>query len=782
MINVSDNVFVLNTKDTTYVFGILPTGQPEHLYYGRKITVGDASGLREKHVFQPGNSVVYDSEHDNYTLEDVCLEMSSYGKGDIREPFVKLVYEDGSFSSDFIYDSYEITDGKPALESLPSSYDVSDGANHLILRLKECGSGLVMELHYHVFEECNVITRYTKLINNTDAAVRIDKMMSCQIDMPDAGYDFVTFDGAWAREMQISNVPVSHSRLVNSSYTGTSSSRANPFVMLARPQTTETAGECYGFNLVYSGNHYESVQAGAYGKMRFMSGINPENFAWTLEPGEEFETPEAVMTYSYEGYNGLSGHMHDFVREHIVRGKWKNKVRPVLLNSWEACYFNINEHKLLNLARKAADMGIELFVMDDGWFGKRNDDKSSLGDWRVNKDKLPGGVDGLCRKINDMGMDFGIWVEPEMVSVDSDLYRAHPDWTMDIPGRSHSEGRNQRILDLTRKDVQDYIIEEMSMLFASANIKYVKWDMNRIVTDYFSKELPVGKQMETGHRYIIGLYSCMRILTEKFQDILFEGCAAGGNRFDLGILCYFPQIWASDNTDALCRAMIQNGYSYGYPLSVISSHVSGCPNHQTLRITPLETRFNVASFGICGYECNLSDMKKEELDAIKAQIEIYKKWRDVLQFGRFYRTRNFADNSPVQEWTCVSPDKKRAIGFIMQKLAKPNTQFAYYRACGLLPDCRYHFCNRELKYNIKNFGDLINTVSPVHIKPDSFLHNAAAHFIKMDGEKEDVYMYGDAIMYAGVRLSPAYGGTGYNSEVRFFPDFASRIYFMESEE
>lgn len=782
MINVSDNVFVLNTKDTTYVFGILPTGQPEHLYYGRKITVGDASGLREKHVFQPGNSVVYDSEHDNYTLEDVCLEMSSYGKGDIREPFVKLVYEDGSFSSDFIYDSYEITDGKPALESLPSSYDVSDGANHLILRLKECGSGLVMELHYHVFEECNVITRYTKLINNTDAAVRIDKMMSCQIDMPDAGYDFVTFDGAWAREMQISNVPVSHSRLVNSSYTGTSSSRANPFVMLARPQTTETAGECYGFNLVYSGNHYESVQAGAYGKMRFMSGINPENFAWTLEPGEEFETPEAVMTYSYEGYNGLSGHMHDFVREHIVRGKWKNKVRPVLLNSWEACYFNINEHKLLNLARKAADMGIELFVMDDGWFGKRNDDKSSLGDWRVNKDKLPGGVDGLCRKINDMGMDFGIWVEPEMVSVDSDLYRAHPDWTMDIPGRSHSEGRNQRILDLTRKDVQDYIIEEMSMLFASANIKYVKWDMNRIVTDYFSKELPVGKQMETGHRYIIGLYSCMRILTEKFQDILFEGCAAGGNRFDLGILCYFPQIWASDNTDALCRAMIQNGYSYGYPLSVISSHVSGCPNHQTLRITPLETRFNVASFGICGYECNLSDMKKEELDAIKAQIEIYKKWRDVLQFGRFYRTRNFADNSPVQEWTCVSPDKKRAIGFIMQKLAKPNTQFAYYRACGLLPDCRYHFCNRELKYNIKNFGDLINTVSPVHIKPDSFLHNAAAHFIKMDGEKEDVYMYGDALMYAGVRLSPAYSGTGYNSEVRFFPDFASRIYFMESEE
>lgn len=782
MINVSDNIFVLNTKDTTYVFGILPTGQPEHLYYGRKITVADASGLREKHVFQPGNSVVYDSEHDNYTLEDVCLEMSSYGKGDIREPFVKLVYEDGSFSSDFIYDSYEITCGKPVLESLPSSYDMSDGANHLILRLRESGSGLVMELHYHVFEECNVITRYTKLINNTGAAVRIDKIMSCQLDMQDSGYDFVTFNGAWAREMQIGKVPVSHSRLVNSSYTGTSSSRANPFVMLACTQTAETAGECYGFNLIYSGNHYESVQAGAYGKMRFVSGINPENFAWTLEPGEEFETPEAVMAYSYEGYNGLSECMHDFVREHIVRGKWKNKVRPVLLNSWEACYFDINERKLLNLARKAADMGIELFVMDDGWFGKRNDDKSSLGDWQVNKDKLPGGVDGLCSKINDMGMDFGIWVEPEMVSVDSDLYRAHPDWAMDIPGRSHSEGRNQRLLDLTRKDVQNYIVEEMSRLFASANIKYVKWDMNRIVTDYFSKELPADKQKETGHRYIIGLYRCMRILTEKFQDILFEGCAAGGNRFDLGILCYFPQIWASDNTDALCRAEIQSGYSYGYPLSVMSSHVSGCPNHQTLRVTPLETRFNVASFGIYGYECNLSDMKKEELDAIRAQIEIYKKWRDVLQFGRFYRTRNFADDSPVQEWTCVSPDKKRAIGFIMQKLAKPNTQFAYYRACGLAPDCRYHFYNRELKYNIKNFGDLINTVSPVHIKPDSFLHNAAAHFIKMDGEKEDLYMYGDALMYAGVKLSPAFGGTGYNSEVRFFPDFASRIYFMESEE
>ena len=486
------------------------------------------------------------------------------------------------------------------------------------------------------------------------------------------------------------------------------------------------------------------------------------------------------MTYSHEGFNGMSQHMHTFVREHIVRGQWKHKVRPVLLNSWEAAYFDINERKLLQLAKAGRDVGIELFVVDDGWFGTRDDDTQSLGEWEVNEKKLPNGIAGLCDKIKKLGMDFGIWVEPEMVNVKSKLYEAHPDWVLDIPGKPHSEGRNQRILDLTKEAVQEYIIDSMTRLFSGADISYVKWDMNRTFTDYFSNGLPANRQGEVAHRYVMGLYRCMKELTTRFPHILFEGCASGGNRFDLGILCYFPQIWASDDTDAVCRAEIQTGYSYGYPMSVVSAHVSGCPNHQTLRTTPLETRFAVASFGVCGYECNLCDLKKEEIDAVKVQIALYKQWREVLQTGAFYRGRSFTDaTTGITEWTCVSKDKSKAVGMIMQKMVAPNTQYEYYKAKGLDPEKQYHFYNRELKYNVKEFGDLVNTVSPIHIKQDSLAHNLVARFVKMEGESEDYVIYGDALMYGGVKLKQSFGGTGYNEEVRYFQDFGSRMYFME---
>lgn len=563
--------------------------------------------------------------------------------------------------------------------------------------------------------------------------------------------------------------------------------------MLAETGTNEDSGACYGINLIYSGNHYEAMEVSGYGETRFVAGINPQSFSWQLEPGATFEAPEAVMVYSPLGYNGMSQCMHRFVREHIVRGTWKKKTRPVLLNSWEASYFDINERKLLALAKAGKEAGIELFVMDDGWFGERNDDKHSLGDWDVNPKKLPGGLSGICEKVKALGLSFGIWVEPEMVNVDSRLYERHPDWTIEIPGHAHSEGRNQRILDLTQTSVQDFIIAKMSEVFSSADISYVKWDMNRTFTDYYSRALPAGRQGEVAHRYVMGLYRCMKELTERFPEILFEGCSAGGNRFDLGILSYFPQIWASDDTDALCRAEIQNGYSYGYPMSVVSAHVSSCPNHQTLRVTPLETRFHVAAFGLCGYECNLGDMKEEERAAVKAQIALYKEWRDVLQWGSFYRGRSFYDGKGdasclmqlpgnQMEWTCVSADQTRAVGMLMQKLAVPNTQFHYYKPKGLAPEYRYHFYNRALKYNVKEFGDLVNTIAPVHIRQDSLVHNVVAKFVKLDGETEDYYAFGDALMYGGVRLKQAFGGTGYNGEVRHFPDFASRMYFMESVE
>ncbi|MBD5495932.1 MAG: alpha-galactosidase [Lachnospiraceae bacterium] len=795
MIREINNCFILETKNTTYCFRVIEMGHLEHLYYGRRITLveeNNAEALSEKHAFMPGNTNAYSNACSKFSLEDIRLEMSSYGKGDIREPFIEVVHEDGSYTSDFLFDKAEITKGKEEYSTLPGSYDESGEVEHLCITLKDRQYNLTLELHYYVYEECDVITRSAKFINESGVAVKLIRMMSMQLDFDMSGFVFTTFNGSWAREMKRTDVKVPSGKHVNASYTGTSSNRANPFVMLSREGTTEDFGDCYGFNLIYSGNHYEAVEVNGYGKTRIVTGINPQSFTFVIEAGEGFEAPEAVMSYSHEGYNGMSGHMHKFVREHIVRGEWKNKIRPVLLNSWEAAYFNINEKKLLNLAKAGKDVGIELFVMDDGWFGTRDDDTQALGDWEVNRNKLPDGLDGLAKKVKALGLDFGIWVEPEMVNVNSRLYEKHPDWVLQIPDKPHSEGRNQRILDLTRKEVQDYIIEEMSRVFSSAEISYVKWDMNRTFTDYFSCSLPAERQGEVAHRYVMGLYRCMKELTERFPKILFEGCAAGGNRFDLGILCYFPQIWASDDTDALCRAEIQTGYSYGYPMSVVSAHVSACPNHQTLRTTPLETRFNVAAFGVCGYECNFCDMKKEELEAVRAQIKIYKEWREVLQTGSFYRGRTFADSAHgtssvlsqsegnVTEWTCVSQDKQKAVGFLFQKLVTPNTQFEYYRAKGLAPDLQYHFYNRALKYNVKEFGDLVNTVSPIHIKQDSLVHNVVAKFVKMNGETEDCYAYGDALMYGGVKLRQSFGGTGYNDEVRYFPDFASRIYFMEA--
>jgi alpha-galactosidase len=791
MITSENGVFTLNTDNTTYAFRVMESGHLEHLYYGRRVHASE-SVMMEKHAFAPGNTVTYSKDFASFSLEDVCLEMSGWGKGDIREPFVEVVHGDGSRTSDFLFEKAEISDEKPEFETLPGSFAKNGEVERLVIYLKDKNYNLAMELHYCVYADCDVITRSAKLVNEGSDSVRVERLMSMQLDLPDADYVLSTFNGAWTREMCRSRISLSAGKHVNESCTGTSSNRANPFIMLGRPDTGEDFGECMGFNLIYSGNHYEAVQTSSYGKLRVVSGINPSSFSYKLSSGSAFEAPEAVFTYSYDGYNTMSHHLHKFIREHIVRTRWAGKARPVLLNSWEAAYFNINENKLLKLAKAGKDVGIELFVMDDGWFGERNDDTSSLGDWTANAKKLPNGIKGIADKIKALGMSFGIWVEPEMVNVESALYRQHPDWTLEIPGKPHSEGRNQRVLDLGKTEVQDYIIRTMVNVFASADISYVKWDMNRIFSDCYSQGIAAENQGEVAHRYICGLYRCMNELTRRFPNILFEGCASGGNRFDLGILCYFPQIWASDDTDGLCRAQIQYNYSYGYPQECIASHVSGAPNHQTLRSVPLESRFAVASFGSLGYECNLCDLGKEELAAIKTQIELYKNWRDVFQKGSFYRTNSFEDNQANSsvlrdgkgnqlQWCVVSQDKRKAVGMMMQKLAVPNTQFGCFKAKGLDENYRYHFYNRKLKYNIKEFGELVNTASPIHIRQGSVLHEVAAKFIKMNGEDEDYTAYGDTLMYAGVKLKSAFGATGYNDEVRFYQDFGARMYFMEAE-
>ena len=791
-------LFILDTVHTTYAMKVLDTGHIEHLYYGRKIHLDDEDGLTEQHEFAPANTVVYSSEAGNFSLEDMRLEMSSYGKGDVREAFIELVNSDGSMTSDFLFDAFGKSNGRDGgTEGLPSSY--GEDAEVLTITLKDKDNSLKLELIYCVYSDTDVITRSARLINEGEGDIRIKKIMSCQVDFDPDNYVFTTFTGAWAREMKKTDMSVSSARLVNSSFTGSSSNRANPFVMLSRRGCTEDYGEVYGFNLVYSGNHYESVEKSSLGKVRFLNGINPTAFEWKLSKGESFLTPESVMTYSSMGYNGMSGQMHDFVSKHILRGPWKDRLRPVLLNSWEASYFKISESKLLRLARKAKSVGIELFVMDDGWFGERNDDSCSLGDWYPNKKKLSRGVKGICDKVRKLGLEFGIWVEPEMVNRNSELYRAHPEWAMEIPGKAHSEGRNQMLLDLANVEVQDYLIKAMSDVFSSADISYVKWDMNRNFSDIFSKSLPADRQGETAHRYILGLYRVMRELTAKFPQILFEGCASGGNRFDLGILSFFPQIWASDDTDAVCRSEIQTGYSYGYPMRTVTAHVSDCPNHQTLRRTPIETRFNVASFGVLGYECNLCDMSKEDLEAIKAQIAMYKQWREVMQFGRFYRTSSMTDSRscdgddfgaagysaleplPGNEisWTVVSPDRSKAVSMTMQILTHPNAQWCVLKPLGLDPDVKYHLEGRDMKFDLREFGGLVNYVAPVHVKQDGFLHKLIAKFYKMNSEKESHDMYGDAMMYAGVHLRSAFASGGYNENMRYYPDYGSRIYTIE---
>ena len=779
MIRQLGKVFVLDTAHTTYCFRVLETGQLEHLYYGSYIRIGseqEAEALFEKHAFAPGNSILYDQQHPQYSMEDMRLEMSGYGKGDIREPFVEVIHADGSATQDFVYDHTKICEGKAPLKTLPSSYGEQGQVDELVVTLIDHSYAIELELHYYVFLNYDIISRSAKLINKSEETVRLTRLLSMQLDLETDDWVLSTFNGGWAREMKRYDIPIRIGKHVNASYCGCSSSRANPFVMLSKEQTTEDAGACYGFNLIYSGNHYEAAEVNAYGKTRVVSGINPQSFCFLLEPQEEFEAPEAVMTFSGNGFNGMSQNMHDFVRNCIVRGEWKEKERPVLLNSWEAAYFNFNESRLLRLAKEAKNVGIELFVMDDGWFGERNDDSHSLGDWDiVNAKKLPGGLKGLADKIKGLGLDFGIWVEPEMVNEQSVLYRKHPEWVMRIPGKPHSMGRNQYILDLANPQVADYMTELLTGVFSSADISYVKWDMNRTFSDYYSPYLPPERQGEMAHRYIMGLYRMMKELAERFPKMLFEGCAAGGNRFDLGILCYFPQIWASDDTDALYRVNGQTGYSYGYPMNTVSAHVSACPNHQTLRTTPLSTRFAVAAFGALGYECNLCDMKKEELDEIKAQISLYKEWRSTLQTGRFYRGRN----GNIHEWTCVSKDQTRAVGMLLQELVTPNMQFEQFFPKGLDADKTYNLYNRDLRYNIKEFGDLVNTASPVHIRQDSIVHNILAKFVMMPGEKEAAAVSGSLLMEGGYKLKQGFGATGYNEEVRFFQDFGSRLYFMQ---
>ena len=808
MIQAKNGLFVLETANTSYSFYADECGNLIHLYYGKKIqfTLDACKALLPKNNNQNGCSIIADSQNPNLCLDDVCLELSTRGKGDMREPMVEIEYANGSRTSDFRYETCELKVHKEMPDGLPGAYFETEDAyvdengirqetyRSLIVTLKDRNSDVKVELVYNVFEECDCITRFTRVINTGKEEVKLLRVMSAQLDANTPHWKITSFHGDWAREMNRFDTLLQSGTYVNASTTGFTSNKCNSFVMFGEVGVTENYGGCFASNLIYSGNHKEIFEAGGHGKMHMLTGINSDFFAWSLESEETFTSPEAVLTYSDTGYMGISEHMHQFVREHIVRGEWKKKDRPILLNSWEAMYFNVTQKKLLKLAKDAKEAGIELFVLDDGWFGKRNSDKSSLGDWFDNREKLPDGLQGVSKKVRALGMMFGIWVEPEMVNEDSDLYRAHPDWVVKIPDKEHALGRNQMLLDLTRKEVQDYIVDSMSNVFTRGQVSYVKWDMNRHMSDYYSQNLSDRKQGEFAHRYILGLYQVLERLTTSFPHILFEACASGGNRFDLGMLSYMPQIWASDCTDALSRGVIQNGYSYGYPQSVMGAHVSGCPNHQTLRTTALETRFAVACAGVLGYECNLSDAKPEELAEIKVQVELYKKWRHVLQFGQLYRINSGTEcaygnlsamnqSSPydtdVIRWNIVSPEKSSAVGIVLQGQVKANFGHRSFRTVGLDEEKTYHFYNRVLKYDIHRMGDLVNTMAPIHVKQDSMVHDVISKFVKLDGEIEDVTVSGSLLNHAGIVLNDGYAGTGFNSNTAIYQDYDARIFFIE---
>ena len=613
--------------------------------------------------------------------------------------------ENGSRIVNFTYRSHEIYGGKKNLTPLPAVYTENDEeAQTLEILLHDSLMDTDLVLSYTVFAEMPVLTRNSRIVQKGNQKIVLERAMSASVEFPDMDYEMVHLSGAWARERYVKNRKLEMGIQAVQSLTGTcSSAEHNPFLALKRPHTTEDQGDVYGFSLVYSGNFLAQTEVSTFDITRVMMGIHPEGFHWELSAGEEFQTPEVVMVYSSQGLNKMSQTYHKLYRKRLMRGMWRDQARPILLNNWEATYFDFNEEKILNIAAKAKEAGVELFVLDDGWFGTRNDDYRGLGDWYVNLEKLPDGISGLSHKVEEMGLKFGLWVELEMVNKDSDLYRAHPDWIIGVPERFESHPRHQHVLDFSRKEVVDYIYAMVSKIIRESSISYIKWDMNRYMTEPYSRGLDASSQGEVMHKYILGVYDLYTRLTTEFPEILFESCASGGARFDPAMLYFAPQTWTSDDTDGNERTKIQYGTSYVYPIVSMGTHVSAVPNHQLYRVTPLSTRANVAYFGTFGYELDLNLLSDREMEMVKEQIEFMKENRELIQMdGDFYRLRSpFEGNDTA--WMVVSQDKKQAIAGFYQKLNKVNASWLRLKLQGLDKERLYDVQCEETIYQA--YGD-----------------------------------------------------------------------------
>lgn len=685
-VNASNRLFHLQTKHTSYVFHVIEDGSLGQLYYGPKIPFkDDYANLNTREEHDCTNTRT--DEDVEFQAELLKQEYAGLGKGDYRYPAFQITYPNGSRTSEFQYRDYELKDGKERLTGLPSTF-ADDSNDSQTLTVKLADGDLELQLHYTVFADEDVIVRSTTFVNH-GKTVFLNRALSAQLDLPDANYDFIQFAGSWSRERHLHRSHLRPGTQSISSLRTASSHQENPFFMLARPHTDNNQGAVFGFNFVYSGNFLDSVEVDQFDTTRVLIGINPDEFGWKLNSGDSFQTPEVIFSYTDNGFNALSQQLGAFYAQHLINPHFAHQERPILINNWEATFMDFTEDKLMPIVERAKELGIEMFVLDDGWFGHRDDDRSSLGDWFVDEKKFNHGIAEFAKRVHDLDMKFGLWFEPEMISIDSKLYQTHPEWMIKTPGRGQTPGRHQFVLDMSRKEVVDYLFGLMSHIIQDAKLDYIKWDMNRNITEMYGADLPADQQLEFSHRYILGVYDLYDRLTKAFPDVLFESCASGGGRFDLGMMYYAPQAWCSDDTDAVERIKIQDGTSYGYTPSMWGAHVSAVPNDQVGRLTSIDMRAKVAYFGAFGYELDVTELSDEEQATIKQQVAFYKQYRKLFQFGTFYRLETPDTSDNVYGWETVSHDKQTAIGMRYQILNGANPAYIRYYFKGLDPERRY---------------------------------------------------------------------------------------------
>ncbi len=717
-------MFQLNTAHSTYLIGLTPEGYVGHVYYGKGLhnMCGGYLLRTEELPFTPS---VNEREKISF-LERFPSEYPTGGIGDYRESCLDVRNESGSIGCELLFESCRIQKGKQGLPGLPASFGTEEEVETLEILCEDKILKLRVTLSYSVFAACDIITRSVRVENAGNQSLRLEKVYSACLDMDNREYEMLTLTGSWARERHIQRGRIRYGKQLVSSVRGESGHQEHPFIALVTPDTTQETGEVYAMNFVYSGNFIAQAELNQFDQVRMVMGIHGDGFCWNLKPGEVFQAPEAVLAYSSEGLGKMTRNLHDFYRGHLIRSVYKYKKRPVLINNWEATYFDFNSEKLLDIARSAKKYGIEMLVMDDGWFGRRDRDDNSLGDWTVNEEKLAPGLSDLVKKVREMGLEFGIWFEPEMVSPDSDLYRAHPDWAIQIPGRRPTQGRQQYVLDLSRPEVSDYIYKCVADILHSAPISYVKWDMNRYLSDIGGCCLDKDSQGELFHRYVLGVYEMQERLTTEFPELLLENCSSGGGRFDPGMLYYSPQIWCSDDTEAIERLRIQEGTALIYPLSTIGAHVSDCPNHIVGRNTPFATRADIALAGTFGYELDITRISEEDRAQIPGQVEACHKYQELIQKGDYYRLASWSDRRPYDCWEVAAKDGSEALVTYVQVLSAPNILSRVIRLKGLEALAEYSLEGTE---NVYTGEELMNCGFPVPSAIGDFI-SSRYHFIK----------------------------------------------------